>query len=70
MNLGLIDQRLNIFLVQLKKKSVSTYGKETKIEICEFDNLESYLVDGVHFGNEGYKKIAEIWSKSILKLQE
>lgn len=41
-----------------------------KIELVDFSGIEKYLIDGVHFGNEGYKEIAKIWSKSILKMQD
>ena len=28
-------------------------------KICDLSHMKDYLVDGVHFGNNGYKEIAQ-----------
>lgn len=61
--------RNNLEYVDKYNKIIQGMSKKFNIEICDLGNLESYLVDGVHFGNAGYKEIAKIWSKSILKKQ-
>ena len=43
-------------------------SKKYNFRICELDGMGDYLIDGVHFGNEGYKEIANRFSKIILEM--
>tara|TARA_R100000664_G_C2732407_1_gene122676 strand:- start:404 stop:958 length:555 start_codon:yes stop_codon:yes gene_type:complete len=43
-------------------------SKKYNFRICELDDMGDYLIDGVHFGNEGYKEIANRFSKIILEM--
>tara|TARA_B110000444_G_scaffold197155_1_gene187950 strand:- start:1898 stop:2455 length:558 start_codon:yes stop_codon:yes gene_type:complete len=64
------NYRNNLEYIEKYNSIIKKLAKNHKIELAEFDDISEYLIDGVHFGNAGYKKIAEIWSKSILKIQE
>jgi lysophospholipase L1-like esterase len=44
---------------------VKKVAKEMCIEVCKFDNMEEYLIDGVHFTHEGNVEIAKRFSKII-----
>ena len=35
---------------------------------CDLEDLGPFLLDGVHFDNSGYKKMAEKFASSILKM--
>jgi lysophospholipase L1-like esterase len=35
---------------------------------CDLEDLGSFLLDGVHFDNSGYKKMAEKFASSILEM--
>jgi len=37
--------------------------------LCSMDDMEEYLIDGVHFTHEGYNEMAKRWSKNILSLK-
>ena len=62
--------RNNLDYVDKYNKVLREVAKKFKIELCDLGNLEEHLVDGVHFGNAGYKAIAQLWTKSILKQQK
>lgn len=64
------NYRNNLDYIEKYNSIIRELAEIEEIEICEFNNIGDYLIDGVHFNNAGYKKIAEIWSKSILKIQE
>ena len=36
---------------------------------CDMSNMEKFLIDGVHFDNEGYREIAHRFSKVILGMK-
>lgn len=44
---------------------VRKVAKDLSIEICNFEGMEKYLIDGVHFTNEGNVEIAKRFSKII-----
>ena len=46
-------------------KVVRSVAKDMDIEVCSFDNMEKYLIDGVHFTHEGNIEIAKRFSKII-----
>ena len=50
-------------------EEVRRLSKILKFDVCEMEGLAKYLVDGVHFNNAGYKKIAEKWADKILSLK-
>ena len=37
-------------------------------DVCNLQDLGSFLLDGVHFDNDGYKEVAKRFSESILKM--
>ena len=41
---------------------------ELGLATCSFESLAALLVDGLHFGHEGYVRMAEIWAETILHL--
>jgi lysophospholipase L1-like esterase len=44
-------------------------GRKYNFKVCQMPKFEEYLVDGVHFGNAGYTKIAQVLAKEILELR-
>jgi len=62
--------RNNLDYVDKYNKVLREVAKKFKTELCDLGNLEEHLIDGVHFGNAGYKAIAKLWTKSILKQQK
>ena len=48
-------------------KAISELCEEYELKLVRFDDMESYLVDGVHFGYEGYKEMAKRWFERIIE---
>jgi len=44
---------------------IKKIAEELNLITCAMDDLEDYLIDGVHFNHEGYKEIARRWAKKI-----
>lgn len=53
----------------LYSKEVLRLAKEYKFMTCDMSNMRSYLIDGVHFDNEGYTELANRWAEKILSLK-
>ena len=41
---------------------------ELGLATCSFDGLAEHLVDGLHFGHEGYLRMARMWADALLRL--
>ena len=50
-------------------KVIKNLSEHLNFDICLMDNMEEYLIDGVHFTHEGYNEMAKRWSKKILALK-
>ena len=50
-------------------KVIDNLSKRLEFNICSMDDMEKYLIDGVHFTHEGYNEMAKRWSKKILSLK-
>jgi lysophospholipase L1-like esterase len=46
-------------------EEVYKIAKDLCVEVCSFDKMEKYLIDGVHFTHEGNIEIAKRFSKII-----
>ena len=53
---------------ELYSREVLKMSKTLGFHICDMTDMEDLLIDGVHFGNEGYTEMAKRWSKVILEL--
>ena len=54
---------------ELYSREVKKLSKSLNFRTCDLTGMEDLLIDGVHFGNEGYKEIARRWSRVILELK-
>jgi len=50
-------------------KSITKLSESMNFDLCLMEDMEEYLIDGVHFCHEGYNEIAKRWSESILSLK-
>jgi len=48
---------------------IAKLSKEMNFIVADMSDLESHLIDGVHFTHEGYKEIAKRWFKTIMSLR-
>jgi lysophospholipase L1-like esterase len=58
-----------------RQDAVAAYSAEVRriaaeqgLAVCSFDGLAGHLVDGLHFGHEGYVRMAGIWAHALLDL--
>ena len=54
--------------IQIYSKEIIKMSKQHNFEVCDMSNMQEYLVDGVHFDNEGYCELARRWAEKILSL--
>ena len=50
-------------------KVIKKLSNSMAFNLCLMDDMEKYLIDGVHFTHEGYNEMARRWSESILSLK-
>ena len=48
---------------------ILTLSKSLNFEVCDMTNMKEYLIDGVHFDNEGYTEMAYRWADKILNIK-
>lgn len=54
---------------EIYSKEVERLSKQLNFEICDMSNMSEYLIDGVHFDNEGYTEVANRFAKKILSMK-
>ena len=50
-------------------KEVMKLSKQIGFEVCDMSNMSAYLIDGVHFDNEGYHEIASRFADKIVSMK-
>jgi len=55
--------------IEIYNESINKLSKDMNFMVCSMNKLENFLIDGVHFTHEGYKELANRWSKAILSLK-
>lgn len=53
---------------EIYSKEVIKLSKELNFEICDMSKMDPYLIDGVHFDNEGYYEMASRFADKILSM--
>ena len=53
---------------EIYSRKIREMSKKLNFTVCELNNMENYLIDGVHFGNDGYKEIALRFCDTILNM--
>ena len=54
---------------QIYSDEIVKMSVEYDYEVCDMSDMGAYLVDGVHFDNEGYTKIALKMAEKILGMK-
>jgi lysophospholipase L1-like esterase len=53
---------------EVYSKEILKLSKEMNFEVVDLTKMEAYLIDGVHFDNEGYCEIASRFADKILSM--
>ncbi len=53
---------------EIYSKEIIKLSKELNFEICDMSKMDPYLIDGVHFDNEGYYEMASRFADKILSM--
>ena len=56
----------NTDYIEKYNKIIRELAEEYGCKVCDLSNLESFLIDGVHFTHEGNLEIAHRFSEAIL----
>jgi lysophospholipase L1-like esterase len=56
--------------IEIYNTVIKKMSDKFNIEVCCMNDLEEYLIDGVHFTHEGYKAVAERWKNTIMSLSK
>jgi lysophospholipase L1-like esterase len=51
---------------EIYSSKIREMSKKHGFEVCELSEMQKYLIDGVHFDNEGYVEIAKRFANKIL----
>ena len=54
---------------QSNREYTETYSKELNFEVCDMSKMDPYLIDGVHFDNEGYHEMASRFAEKVLSMK-
>ena len=56
-------------IVGTYSKEIIKLSKELNFEVCDMSKMDPYLIDGVHFDNEGYHEMASRFSEKVLSMK-
>jgi len=54
--------------IETYSKEILKLSKEMNFEVADLTKMDKYLIDGVHFDNEGYYEIASRFADKILSM--
>ncbi len=55
--------------VDIYSAEIIKLSKELNFELCDLSNMKKYLIDGVHFDNEGYYEMASRFADKVLGMK-
>jgi len=54
--------------IQKYSEEILNIAAENNLPVCDLSHLGEHVIDGVHFGHEGYVEMAKAWASIILNL--
>ena len=55
--------------VDIYSAEIIKLSKELNFEVCDLSKMKKYLIDGVHFDNEGYTEVASRFADKVLDMK-
>jgi lysophospholipase L1-like esterase len=56
----------NAHYIDLYNGIIKELANAQSLKLADFTDMGEFLIDGVHFGNKGYKEMARRWADTIL----
>jgi len=54
---------------EIYSKEIMGLSRDLKFEVCDLSSMDTFLIDGVHFDNEGYCEIARRFASNVLSMK-